>query len=95
MDVLRHDRLAELLRRAGHADGIAEPLIRTLKDSRLWVLPLATVAEFVEQLREFKRGYNEPLLIERLLLRTPHRARTDVAPASRGLDAGQSCVSVR
>jgi hypothetical protein len=31
----------------------------TLKENRLWVRPFATVAELVEDLREFKRKYHE------------------------------------
>jgi transposase InsO family protein len=72
-------------------NGVAERFIRTLKENLLWVRHFATVAELVEDLREFKRRYNEQWLIERHDFRTPHQARADLVAALRGLDAGHTC----
>src|SRR5262249_26051048 len=68
---------------AAQANGVAGRFIRTLKENLLWVRHFATVAELVEDLREFKRRYNEQWLIERPGFRTPHQARTDLVAASR------------
>src|SRR4051812_49600292 len=72
--------------REPEGNGIAERFIRTLKENLLWVRHLATVAELVEALREFKRTYNAQWLIERHGFRTPSQARLDLAAASTGLD---------
>jgi hypothetical protein len=53
----------------------------------LRVRRLATVAELVEALREFKRTYNDQWLIERHGFRTPSQARAESLAGSKPLDA--------
>jgi transposase InsO family protein len=59
--------------------GVAERLIRTLKENLLWVRHFATVAELVEALREFERRYNEQWLIQRHGSRSPGQVRRELA----------------
>jgi hypothetical protein len=75
-------------------NGVAERLIRTLKENLLWLRPLATVAELAEALREFRRRYNREWLIERHGFRTPSQARGDACARSKGLDSGSPCRRV-
>jgi transposase InsO family protein len=63
--------------REPEGDGVTERFIRTLKENLLWVRVLATVAELVAALRDFRRRYNEQWLIERHGFRTPAQARAD------------------
>ena len=51
--------------RAPEGNGCAERLIRTLKESLLWVRTFATVEELRLALLEFRQTYNERWLIER------------------------------
>jgi putative transposase len=73
------------------ASSVAERLIRALKDNLLRVRHFVTVAELVEDLREFQRRDYEQRLIERHGFRTPHEASTDLVVASGGLDGGLTC----
>ena len=80
--------------REPEGNGVAERFIRTLKANLLWVRAFATVAELVEDLREFRRTYNERWLVERHGYRTPSQVRIDLSAASRRLDAGPPCRRV-
>jgi hypothetical protein len=75
-------------------NGVAERLIRTLKENLLWLRPLATVAELAEALREFRRRCNREWLIERHGFRAPSQARGDFGDRSRGLNPDQGCRRV-
>jgi hypothetical protein len=46
-------RLSPSFVREPEGNGLAERLIRTLKENLLWVRPFATLAELIEALREF------------------------------------------
>jgi hypothetical protein len=65
--------------REPEGNGVAEGLIRTLKENLLWVRHFATVAELTEALREFRRRYNREWLIERHGFRSPSQARATSA----------------
>lgn len=79
---------------AAEGNGVAERFIRTLKENSLWVRTFATVAELVEALREFKRRYNGPWLIERHGFRTPSQARVDRNAAANRLESASPCRKV-
>ncbi len=64
--------------REPEGNGCAERFIRTLKEQLLWVRRFATVAEWVEALREFKPSYNERWLIQRHGHRTLSQVRRDL-----------------
>jgi len=65
-------------RREPEGNGCAERFIRTLKEQLLWVRSLATLAELVEALREFRKTYNERWRIGRHGQRTPSQVRRDL-----------------
>jgi hypothetical protein len=67
----------------GH--GVAESFVRTLKEHSLSVRPSALVPELDEALREFKRRYNERLLIERHGFRTPTQVRAELTGGARAV----------
>jgi hypothetical protein len=74
--------------------GVAARFSRALKENLLRVRHIATVAGLVEDLREFRRRYNERWLIGRHGFRAPHQARADLVAASRNLESGQTCRRV-
>jgi transposase InsO family protein len=80
--------------REPEGNGIAERFIRTLTENLFWIRSFATVAEPVDALREFKRGYNQQWLIERHGFRTPSHARANLVATSRPLDSGAECRRV-
>ena len=56
--------------REPEGNGLAQRLVRTLKENLLWVRHFASVAALVEALREFKERYKGEWLIERHGFRT-------------------------
>jgi putative transposase len=61
--------------REPEGNGVAERVIRTLKENLLRVRHFATIAELVETLREFKKRSNGQWLIGRHGYRTPDQVR--------------------
>jgi putative transposase len=59
------------------SNGVAERLIRTLKENLLWVRTFDTIEELRAALVEFARHYNETWLVARHGYRTPAQVRAD------------------
>ena len=69
--------------REPEGNGVAERVIRTLKENLLWVRSFETIEELRLALLEFKRTYNEHWMLERYDYRSPAQVRRDLV----GLDA--------
>lgn len=63
--------------REPEGNGVAERLIRTLKENLLWVRSFDTIEELRAALVEFARHYNETWLVARHGYRTPAQVRAD------------------
>ena len=69
--------------REPEGNGVAERVIRTLKENLLWVRSFDTIEALRLALLEFKRTYNEHWMLERYDYRSPAQVRRDLV----GLDA--------
>ena len=69
--------------REPEGNGVAERVIRTLKENVLWVRSFDTIEALRLALLEFKRTYNEHWMLERYDYRSPTQVRRDLV----GLDA--------
>ena len=63
--------------REPEGNGCAERFIRTLKENLLWVRRFTSIEELRQALREFRRCYNQPWIVERHGYRTPAQVRAD------------------
>ena len=69
--------------REPEGNGVAERVIRTLKENLLWVRSFETIEALRLALLEFKRTYNEQWMLEKYDYRSPAQVRRDLL----GLDA--------
>ena len=69
--------------REPEGNGVAERIIRTLKENLLLVRSFETIEELRLALLEFKRTYNEQWMLEKYAYRSPAQVRRDLV----GLDA--------
>ena len=65
--------------REPEGNGVAERVIRTLKEQLLWMPRFETVAELERGLHAFKQRYNRQWLVSQHDDRTPHQARAMLA----------------
>jgi putative transposase len=63
--------------RKPEGNGVAERLIRTLKENLLWVTTFDTIEELRAALVEFATRYNETRLVARHGYRTPSQVRAE------------------
>ena len=69
--------------REPEGNGVAERVIRTLKENLLWVRSFETIEALRLALLKFKRTYNEQWMLEKYDYRSPAQVRRDLL----GLDA--------
>ena len=69
--------------REPEGNGVAERVIRTLKENLLWVRSFETIEALRLAVLEFKRTYNEQWMLEKYDYRSPAQVRRDLL----GLDA--------
>ena len=65
-------------RREPEGNGVAERVIRTLKEKLLWVRRVDTIEALRLAVLAFKRTYNEQWMLEKYHYRSPAQVRRDL-----------------